>query len=325
MRRKAAAQEVVRIENEKLVAKAATMSRQSVWMSWSENSLPYDLSWKNLIWGNYDSQLIAFVLNASTNSVISPNLQRLWGHKSHATCPLKCGATNCTLHHILSNCSTALNGKRYTWRHDSVLNTLKPILIELIAHYNGRTPQVLIRPAIQRSFVSAGESKRTTKPTGKSNALLASANDWKLLIDFYLEPITFPAEICPTRERPDIIIWSHSTKTVILCELTCPAEEGIQNARIRKLARYNKDLVPQIKAQNPKWSVHLMTIEAGARGFVAFSFNKFLRRLGLSPRKSKTACHSISRVVARCSFDIHQQRSCLYWPKAKPLLIEEPR
>jgi hypothetical protein len=49
-----------------------------------------------------------------------------------------------------------------------------------------------------------------------------------------------------------------------MIELTCPAEEGIHNAVLRKQAR-NKDL--QTELNNGHWTATLLTVEVGARGF----------------------------------------------------------
>ena len=64
------------------------------------------------------------------------------------------------------------------------------------------------------------------------------------------------------------MIWSVTLKKVIMIELTCPAEEGIEAARERKHARYE-----QLKqdSANAGWVAHLLTIEVGARGYVAYS------------------------------------------------------
>ena len=63
---------------------------------------------------------------------------------------------------------------------------------------------------------------------------LDGSDDWKILVDFDSEQIVFPPEILSTSERPDIIIWSYASRKVLLIELTCPAEEGIDDAKIRK-------------------------------------------------------------------------------------------
>jgi hypothetical protein len=45
----------------------------------------------------------------------------------------------------------------------------------------------------------------------------------------------FPAAICITSLRPDIIIWPPTAKVAILLELTCPSEESILQAKARNL------------------------------------------------------------------------------------------
>lgn len=40
--------------------------------------------------------------------------------------------------------------------------------------------------------------------------------------------LQFPTEITSTSLRPDIVIWSSSSKAVILVELTIPWEAGLE-------------------------------------------------------------------------------------------------
>ena len=127
-------------------------------------------------------------------------------------------------------------------------------------------------------------------------------------------------EICATNERSDIISWSPSTRRVILIELTCPAEEGIVAARIRKEARYMRELVPLVKEAKPPWSCELVTIEAGARGGVPFSFKKTLRRLGFSSRRAGQMCRAVSEVCARTSYTIWLSRAIPHWDAGRDLL-----
>ena len=84
----------------------------------------------------------------------------------------------------------------------------------------------------------------------------------------------FPPEIIATSERPDIVIWSVALKKVIMIELTCPAVEGIEAARVRKFARYE-----QLKQDiaDAGWVPDLLTIEVGARGYVAYSTERCFR------------------------------------------------
>ena len=82
---------------------AAVLAQQGVWTHW-DNVIPFDLSWKNLIYGP-GPRIIAFVLNAQINFVKTPDMMKLWGYIPSATCVL-CGADKCTLHHILVTASS---------------------------------------------------------------------------------------------------------------------------------------------------------------------------------------------------------------------------
>jgi hypothetical protein len=311
-----------RLHEEAAVVKSYGLEQQGVWTQFYDHAIPFDLSWKNLIWGKHDNTLIKFVLNATIDMLRTPTLLKLW-YNIDATCTL-CDHPRCSQHHILSNCKAALQGKRYTWRHDSVLNTLQPHLQRLIERYNAiKEAQLQLSlsiPPLKQSFISEGEPA-PSKPAPKSEkSLLSGSKDWRLLIDFDKTMVIFPPEITTTNLRPDVIIWSLSSRTVILGELTCPSEEGIKEARIRKLAKY-QELVRQIQAERPRWTVHLHTFEVGVRGFVAFSLRKFLRSLGMSPSHTRSAVCAASRVVARCSHYIFLSHRNRAWHK--PTLLEE--
>ena len=47
-----------------------------------------------------------------------------------------------------------------------------------------------------------------------------SAADYQMVADLDSDTYTFPTHVCPTTERPDIVIWNEKTKTVYLIELT---------------------------------------------------------------------------------------------------------
>jgi len=105
----------------------------------------------------------------------------------------------------------------------------------------------------------------------------------------------FPPEICSSNLRPDIVLWSSSSKCVILIELTCPSEENIPQAKSRKTERY-VDLINQIK--DAGWSPTLFTIEAGVRGCLSKSFAYTLRRLGMSNAVIRKASKLLLKLLA---------------------------
>ena len=128
----------------------------------------------------------------------------------------------------------------------------------------------------------------------------------------------FPPTIVATSQRPDVVLWSARTKTVIMIELTCPAEENFIKAHTRKMARY-AILAEQI--QNAGWTPVLRTVEAGARGFVSHRFNKIFRELGFSNKEATGACKEISSVTARCSYGIWLMRKTATWASSRELVV----
>jgi hypothetical protein len=307
-------------DNEEMWKHSHTLNMQGLWSTWFEHTNPLDFSWKTLIFGP-GKTIIKFLLNATINALPSPYLRQLMGYQESSRCNL-CNEKKCNTSHILSGCYQALVTKRYTWRHDSVLLTLLPELEKRIANHNKSYIDSNVSTApvpISSSFVKSGNNttpKVVNKAPLKQNSLYG-ADDWQLIIDFEHNKLVFPPEIYSTELRPDIVIWSLKLRMVLLVELTVPAEENIQAAQIRKTARY-QNLATMMKSTN-SWNSRIVTIEAGARGFVAKSMNSFLRSIGFTRYESSSICKSISLIVARCSHHIFCQRNNKFWQK-RPLL-----
>jgi hypothetical protein len=167
------------------------------------------------------------------------------------------------------------------------------------------------------SFVRSGTAPPLSNKPLRRQSLLDGTSDWKLLVDFDDEKIVFPPEICPTSSRPEVIIWSVTAKQVVLIELMCPAEEGMDAAEIRKTARYS-GFYEHIKQAG--WTPHLFTVEVGARGFVGRSLIRCLKKLGLSPRTIRQAHKGLSEVASRCTYAIYLARETNDWPRDRPLI-----
>jgi hypothetical protein len=302
-------------EQNRIAAHSHCLARQGVWTTWLERTVPFDLSWKNLLY-SASPKLIGFVLNSTINSVRTPDMLKLWGYKKSDHCAL-CGKSPGTLHHIIASCQVSLIQGRYTWRHDSVLFHLKRVFEALLQSSNSKPVLPDLIPHISSSFVRAGESKILQKRSRRS--ILKGANDWELLVDVHRK-LVFPVEIYATDQRPDILILSRSLKKVLLIELTCPAEEGILTAQARKRERY-EHLVSAINddPRNP-WSATLFTVESGARGFVGKSISRLLRLLGLPARQVRKECRSISDITAKCTFEIFLAKDSMYWDKRRALV-----
>ena len=294
------------------------LALQSVWNSWSESATPFDLSWKNLIYGP-GPHLLKFVLNSIINCVQTPDMLNLWGYTSSAYCSL-CGAPQCTLHHILANCEHALNGSRYNWRHDSILANMEPVLRAHVAATNSSRSEHKV-PEIERSFLKEGTTPSKKKSQGSvcRPSLLQGVSDWKLQIDYEKSKASFPVEILSTSQRPDVVIFSMSRKKVFIIELTCPAEEGIKAAQLRKEGRY-APLAETIN-NSTAWSARVLTFEVGARGFVALSTRRLLNLLGLPIRQTNRLLKTLSSIAAKCSYEIYLHRSNKIWDSKRDLLV----
>ena len=281
------------------VRHACTLVRQGVWTHW--DVIPFDFSWTNLIYGP-GPHVIRFVLNAQINSVRTPDLLKLWGYQESAECKL-CGAVQCTLHHILVNCTFALEQGRYTWRHDSVLKGIERALVDGLRDFNSRKPSVcaeVARKEFQACFVREGaKPKKGSAESKQRRGLLNYANDWKMQVDFKDHELVFPPAICATSLRPDAVLWSIMSHVVILLELTCCAEEGFSAAQLRKESRY-AGLLQEIN-ESKTWKASLLTLEVGARGLVSPRTFRAFTSLGFSTSKAKQICKELSEVVVRCS------------------------
>ena len=184
---------------------------------------------------------------------------------------------------------------------------------ELVQAQNKRTVLPSCRRPIQ--FVPTFVKRHALVYSAAFSGVLAHATDWQCLFDYDDSPTIFPPSIYATDLRPDVVIWSDATKTVILLELTIPYEDNIADAEFRKKAKY-QDLAGSCRLAG--WDVYLQSIEVGVRGFVAGSFRKSLKLLGASNASIKRATSRASRTALRCSYSLYLARNLGDW---KPLKL----
>ena len=125
------------------------------------------------------------------------------------------------------------------------------------------------------------------------------------------------------------MIWSASTKTVIWGELSCPLEELILDAHVRKKQKY---LNLEIACQCKGWKVFAFPFEVGSIGFVGHSCKKFLSAIGLRGSRQKAIILELSSAARRSSFHLWQCRRSrswvsppLYSVKAYPTFVPAPK
>ena len=102
-----------------------------------------------------------------------------------------------------------------------------------------------------------------------------------------------------------------------MIELTCPAEEGIEAAALRKETRYQ-----ELQVAAKAWGdCKYFTVEVGARGLVGLRVHKVLLRLGFSPMTAKSLCQKLSEVVARASYAIYLAHDSTVWTQSELIVI----
>ena len=263
---------------------------------------------------NMSEAELSVVLNAQAQSLPDPSNLRRWGCNVNARC-LVCGKPNSTAKHITNGCSTALKQGRYGWRHDNLLCLLLPVIADLVATANRSKPSTPERIRFLAEGVNPKNLNWKNRPVSWS--LLSSANDWQFQVDLKDNPLMFPPITgVTTNLRPDIVIWSIALKTVIWGELSCPLEELILEAYIRKTQRY---LSLEIALIVKGWRVHAFPFEVGSLGFVGHSLKKFLSVIGLRGSRQRTVIQELSSVARRSSFHIWQSRRSPTWV-SPPLL-----
>ena len=127
--------------------------------------------------------------------------------------------------------------------------------------------------------------------------ILHSANDWTLLLDIDGQ-LSSPPEIVFTNLRPDIVIWSQRSKTVIIGELTVPWEDNFDIANEFKQLKYT-DLIEECVLRG--WKVYSFHFEVGSRGYISKMCTIFLSKIGIGTRQRKSVLHKISQTATKAS------------------------
>ena len=116
--------------------------------------------------------------------------------------------------------------------------------------------------------------------------------------------------------RPDILLFSRSTKKVIIIELTCPCEENMSQWHEEKLQEYYP-LCCSVRSDG--WSVYFYAIEVGILVFWAESVRSCLRSLGFNNKLCRKTFQTLSSVSLRCSFEIWLCQNSKSWSLPHPL------
>ena len=294
---------------------------QGRWIEWSKQ-MHQDLSWQKLIYNWSDAEL-RFALQATTDTAPSATNLRRWGLSQVDPACILCGRP-ATLRHVLNGCSVALHQGRFTWRHNSVLSAIRH---RLTTFWDQSATQKAVQATTSAAasgnsrfirFVRAGESLPRNADQRRplaSQAILLQTNDWQFLYDLE-EQLQFPVEIAATIQRPDIVIFSISRKTVVMLELTVPLEDNISAAHKRKEENY-EDLVSSCEQNGYK--THFFAVEVGCLGYCPHSLLHCFESLGLPKSTARQIRSEASRTALRSSYILFLRRGIPTWGNLKAL------
>ena len=122
------------------------------------------------------------------------------------------------LRYVLSSCKYALAQGRYTWRHIQVLQILIEAMESVCSEANTRESV----PHRRMYFLREGASQYArNKCNTPRRDLLENANNWMTTADIG-GMRHYPQVIQESGQRPDAVMSSKKTDTIIIAELPVP-------------------------------------------------------------------------------------------------------
>ena len=318
------------------------------WLRW-ENTLAANVQWETLL--RKSASYLKFVLNATQDSLPTPSRLRCWDEKRLVCpkCPLGCRESG-TLKHILCSCRRAHNPSkdhtgrfhnRIKWRHDSILEVIEQAVLAQIAHEkNEREKQARVEKAaahVNPLFVQGVIGMKSDKGTKFSaprsqitdKAVFQQGSDWKVQFDFENQEgvsAPFPPEIAVVSgvgSRPDGVIWSAETKTIVWIELTSPWEENLRKNHDLKKGKYNELVIDLREGKHVggiKWTVVPLYVEVGCRGAIYEGpWFGMCRRLGFTKTITRRVTQAAQETAVMCSYHLFLCRFIKVWEE-KPRL-----
>ena len=160
-------------------------------------------------------------------------------------------------------------------------------------------------------FVRAGQrlpapNHVTQRKPLASQTILLQANDWTFLYDLEGQ-LQFPIEAAVTSLRPGVVLFSRSSKTIVLLELTVPLEDNVHLAHDRKITKYSA-LVTACEENGFK--THMFALEVGCLGYCPHSFLHCFEALGLPKSAARQIRSEASKTALRSSYVLFFAEAC---------------
>ena len=218
------------IENAR-ITKAVQQGQQGRWTTWDE-ALQRPISWSD-IWSMPPLRL-SFVIRSLYDQLPSRDNLRKWGMVEDSRYALS-GEVQ-TLRHVLSSCKYALAQGWYTWRHNQVLQILVEAIESACSKANARESVIQRRMYFLREGASQYARSKCKTPR---RDLLENANDWMTAADIGGMK-HYSHVIQESGQRPDAVMASKKTETIIIAVLTAPWEYRMEQSNVLKEDRYSE-------------------------------------------------------------------------------------
>ena len=226
--------------------------------------------------------VLKFALNAGVNTLPSLDNLKRWGKRVSDRCPF-CGNVE-TLAHIFSNCSSALNQGRLTWRHNSVLSSM----IEVI------------RPHLKPGLTLYSDMPGYQAPHGG----------------------TIPPHILVTPLKPDLFIFNSQSQEVVVLELTCPWDTNIARSHTYKEEKYAPLIADLSHSRVVSFFAVEVSARGQVSKANRSRLKSFIIKCCTNPRGiAKSLINISSKAALLSSFSIFSARREPSWEDPAPLVV----
>jgi hypothetical protein len=184
-------------------------------------------------------------------------------------------------------------------------------LVEAVDMARKKANEKTAKQATEHPPVRAGTRPlRSNKPpAAPGEGMLDHAKDWKIAADLP-GMREYPELIKESGLRPDMVLISDSSRTVVIIELTVPYESNMSGSHELKKAKY-EGLTSEIQRRG--YRTWLFAVEVGARGLAGATVYNLLQRLGLSGQARSRYLKQVAETAEKASCWIWTKRNEKNW------------
>lgn len=151
----------------------------------------------------------------------------------------------------------------------------------------------------------------TVKKPSEQKFILDSSTSWEMQVD-HGRRLVFP-DVIHTNLCPDIVLWSHKGKKIVMVEFTVPWEERCEEAYQWKKLKY-QGLADDIRSKGR--SAWVFPVEIGCKGFPAQSTWRAMSILRIKGKERKAGIQRLSTPAEKSSCWLRWRRAVQSWKQS---------